>query len=172
MTDAQLDAIEADLGVTLPAAYRAVSRAFPFRPLGRDWVYWFADTPDAVVNNTRDPHFDGDYAGPALLPRYVAVGQSYCGDLYLLDLAAGPDWPVVNLSHETHAIGPEWPTFAGFVAEWVQAHADYEQAEAARLAAATFWSRHENDPVWVLGGVAVFCTLLVAVMAAVAVAVR
>src|SRR4051812_24521849 len=43
MTDVQLDEIEAALGVTLPTEYRQVSRAFPFRPVGRDRVYWFFD---------------------------------------------------------------------------------------------------------------------------------
>ena len=83
-----------------------MSRAFPFRPIGRDWVYWFYDDPKRVIHGTFFPLEDGGYAGPELLPRYVAVGESGGGDLYLLDTTAD-GLPVVCLSHETHAVEAE-----------------------------------------------------------------
>jgi hypothetical protein len=147
MTDDQLDAIEAALGVRLPAEYRRVSREFPFQPMGRDSAYWFYDDPAAVINTTRAP-LGGEYAGPDLLPRYVVIGDGPAGDAHLLDTeAAGAPVPV--LSHETHAVEPEWPTFSAFVAEWVAAPAEWERKQAAeRAVLAAWWRRY-----WVVAGV-------------------
>jgi hypothetical protein len=64
VTDSQLDTIEAALGIKLPTDYRRLSRAFPFKPIGRDWVYWFFDDPDRVIGETRFPLEDGGYVGP------------------------------------------------------------------------------------------------------------
>lgn len=156
MTDDQLDAVEAALGARLPLAYRDVSRAFPFRPVGRDWVYWFYDDPLAVVRATRFPHEDGGYAGPPLPPRYVAVGESGAGDLYLLDLT-GDGLPVVILSHETHEMEPGWATFEGFVAEWLAAPAECDRVRAAERAVRAAWWRR----AWAIAGViALFAFLL------------
>ena len=156
MTDDQLDAIEAQLGVTLPDAYRRVSRAAPFRPLGRDAVYWFYDDPDAVVGMTRSPHADAGYAGPGLPPRYVAIGDSAAGDAYLLDTLADGS-PVACLSHETHAVEPEWPTFEAFVADWLAAPAEWERHLAAERAARAAWWRW----YWRVLGVTVLVTVVV-----------
>jgi hypothetical protein len=163
MTDAQLDAVEAALRARLPAEYRRVSREFPFRPLGRDAVYWFFDDPVAVIEATQAP-LGGEYGGADLPPRYVAIGHGPAGDVYLLDLDA-PGTPVLVLSHETHAVEPGWPTFAAFVDEWVGAPAEYERHWAAeKVALAAWWRRY-----WVVAGVialvAVVLPLVVLVLA-------
>jgi hypothetical protein len=44
----------------LPADYRRVSLAFPFRPVGNDWVYWLYNAPDAIIGGSRAPLADGD----------------------------------------------------------------------------------------------------------------
>lgn len=119
MTDAQLDAIQSALGIKLPADYRQVSLAFPFRPIGNDWVYWMYDDPDAVIGESRAPLEEGDYDRSNWRASYVVIGQSASGDPYLLDTAAERS-PVYCLSHETHAIAPEWPTFEAFVADWTR----------------------------------------------------
>lgn len=117
MTDAQLDAIEAVLGVVLPPEYRRVSQEFPFHPVGRDCVYWFFDTPDAVVCETLAPLADGGYERVGPWDAYLVIGRSPAGDLFILDMAA-VSLPVLLLSHETHAIEPAWPTFGAYVEEW------------------------------------------------------
>jgi hypothetical protein len=134
MTDDQLDAIEAALGLKLPGAYRDVSRAFPFRPIGRDVVYWFYNDPARVIGNTLEPLADGRYDRTGWQPGFVAIGHSPSGDPYVLDTAT-PGLPVLFLSHETHEIEPGWPTFEAFVAEWVRAPDEVERqaAEAAAL---------------------------------------
>ena len=117
MTDAQHAAIEAALGVVLPTEYRRVSRAFPFRPVGRDRVYWFFDTPEQVVGATLAPLADGRYDRGGPWDRYVVIGRSPGGDLYVLDTMAD-GFPVRMLSHETHEIEPAWSTFGAFVEAW------------------------------------------------------
>ena len=159
MSDAQLDTIETALGLTLPPAYRRVSRAFPFCPIGRDWVYWFYDDPAEVISATRFPLEDGGYAGPALPPRYVVIGTSGGGDLYLLDTAAD-GLPVVCLSHETHAVEAAWPTFEAFVEEWVRAPDEIATARAAEEAAASARQRR----LWLVAGVPLVIALLVALL--------
>jgi hypothetical protein len=131
VTDSQLDKIEAALGIRLPADYRRLSRAFPFKPIGRDWVYWFFNDPDRVIGSTLYPLQDGRYAGPDLLPRYVAIGQSAGGDPYLLDTASAES-PVLCLSHETHAIEPAWATFAAFTEEWLAVQDRIDEAAVDR----------------------------------------
>jgi hypothetical protein len=160
MTDDQLDAIETTLGLTLPPAYRRVSRMFPFRPIGLDRVYWFFDDPNRVIHGTRFPLEDGGYAGPALPPRYVAIGQSGGGDLYLLDTAA-EGLPVVCLSHETHAVEPAWPTFEAFVEEWVRAPGEIAKERAVEQAAASARQRQ----LWLVVGVPLVIALLLALFA-------
>jgi hypothetical protein len=141
MTDEELDAIEAALRVKLPSDYRRVSVTFPFRPLGRDWVYWFYNDPALVVGETTDPLADGEYDRTGWRDSYVVIGQSACGDLYLLDTVLERS-PVYCLSHESHAVEVEWPDFAAFVEEWLQAperHA--EQLAAGREQLRAWWRR-------------------------------
>lgn len=117
MTDAQLHEIEAALGVVLPTEYRRVSRAFPFRPVGRDSVYWFFDTPERIVGATLAPLADGGYERVGPWGNYVVIGRSPAGDLYILDMDK-KGLPVLLLSHETHEVEPAWSTFEAFVEEW------------------------------------------------------
>ncbi len=130
MTNEQLDGIEAALRLKLPDEYRQVSVEFPFRPIGRDWVYWFYDDPQAVIGETRAPLAYGDYDRHGWRDSFVVIGQSAAGDLYLLDTAAAGS-TVFCLSHETHAIEVEWTTFDGFVQDWLHAPEDAARRQAA-----------------------------------------
>lgn len=129
MTDRDLDHIEAELGFALPAEYRRVSTSFPFSPRGNEWVYWFFDEPNLVIQETRCPLADGGFNGRGWKPGYLAIGESPGGDPYVLDCsqAAGP---VLLLSHETLLFEPGWGTFASFVAEWRDAPDDAERHRA------------------------------------------
>jgi hypothetical protein len=142
MTDDQLDAIEAALKVRLPADYRHAVREHSTPAGGRD--DWRFDDPQSVINSTRYPLETGDYSGPDLLLRYVAVGASGGGDKWLLDLDFDGH-PVPFLSHETHAVEPEWPSFAAFLADR-RAAPGLKQARLAAEAAerAAWWRRYRT----------------------------
>ncbi len=119
MNAAQLKEVEAAVGFRLPEEYRQVSLNFPFRPIGRDRVYWFYDDPKRVIHDTLKPLADGGYNRVNWKNGYLAIGESAAGDLYVLDTTATA-LPVLCLSHETHAFEPEWPTFEAYMAEWLK----------------------------------------------------
>lgn len=140
MTCEQLDQIEVALGFPLPREYRAMSQAFPFAPLGNDWVYWFLDDPARVIAETKAPLVDGDYSMSNWQPSYLAIGYSACGDVYFLD-AARADSPVFCLSHEDHSITEDWPSLAAFGTEWQTAVANHESWQRQERAASRAWWR-------------------------------
>ena len=160
MTDVQLDAVEADLGVRLPEAYRRACREAAPEPGGA----WLFDHPESVVNSTRCPLDEGDYGGPELLPRYVAVGDSGAGDLWLLDLETDGT-PVPCLSHETHAVEPEWPSFAAFDADRRAAPALRAASLAAEAAERAVWWRWRWKVSGVIFLLGVVLPLLLALLA-------
>jgi hypothetical protein len=165
MTEAQLDAIEAALGMKLPAEYRRVSREFPFRPIGRDSVYWFSDDPEEVIGETLAPLSDGGYDRTGWRDTYLAIGHSAAGDLYLVDTAAA-ELPVSHLSHETHAIEVEWPTFAAFVEEWLRAPEEVARRAAAQEEAEDALARARmRQGVLLVAGILVVCLTIPLVMA-------
>jgi len=133
MTEGELTEVEAAIGFTLPSEYWRVAAAFPFRPIGRDWVYWFYDDPDRVIDGTLAPLADDAYDKVGWRTGYLTIGESAAGDLYVMDSTA-PRLPVYCLSHETHRIEPEYPTFAAFVEEWIRAPERGEATLAAERA--------------------------------------
>lgn len=134
MTEAQLDEMEAGVGFKLPPEYRRVAVASPFRPIGRDSVYWFFDDPSRVIQETLAPLADAGYDMADWRPGLLTIGESGAGDLYVMDSAA-EGLPVHCLSHESHRLEPEYATFSAFVEEWVQAPRRIETACAAERAA-------------------------------------
>ncbi|MFO0881072.1 MAG: SMI1/KNR4 family protein [Gemmataceae bacterium] len=134
MTEAQLAEIEAAVGFALPDEYQRVAIAPPFRPIGRDWVYWFYNDPARVIDGTLAPLADGDYDRAEWRAGYLTIGESGAGDLYVMDTAAA-GLPIHCLSHESHRIETEYETFAAFVEEWMQAPEKHEASLAAEGAA-------------------------------------
>lgn len=154
MTEAQLDAVAAAVGFALPAEYRRVAEACPFRPIGRDAVYWFYDDPAWVIGETLAPLADGGYDRAGWRDGYLTIGASPAGDPYVLDTAA-PGRPVLLLCHETHRFEPAWPTFAAFVEHWLRAPAAVEEQRAEREAAEAAARRRLRRRVWAILAVAI-----------------
>jgi hypothetical protein len=142
MTELQLDEIEHGVGFPLPAAYRRVAMEFPFRPIGRDCIYWFHDDPAAVISDTLAPLSNSDYSRSGWRNGWLVIGHSAAGDLHILDTRA-EGLPVHYLSHETHEVEPGWPTFDAFVAEWGQTPAKVERQLAADAEIATRMGRQQ-----------------------------
>lgn len=131
MTDTQLDRIEAELELKLPADYRAVSREFPFRPIGNEEVYWFYDDPEKVINATRLPMYASDYDRANWKPTYLVIGHGAAGDEHLIDTALTHS-PVYLISHEDLSIVEEWASLSAFVEYSNQEVEQAERAEAER----------------------------------------
>jgi hypothetical protein len=133
MQELGLDAIEQAVGFALPTAYREVATKSPFRPIGRDAIYWFFDDPQTVISETLAPLSDGEYDQTQWQNGFLAIGQSAAGDLYLLDTRSC-DLPVLSLSHETHLLATEWPTFDAYVQEWIRVPDQIEHEIGERYA--------------------------------------
>jgi len=147
LTESQLAEIEEAVGFILPSEYRRVSLTFPFRPIGRDWVYWFYDDPDRVIDGTIAPMADGDYDLAGWRGSYLTIGESGAGDLYVMDTADAV-LPVHCLSHESHQIEPEYATFAEFIDVWIQAPERIDASvAAARAAERVEWRRKIRQTV-------------------------
>ncbi len=143
VTAMQLDEIEAGVGFSLPAEYRRVASEFPFRPIGRDCLYWFYNDPASVIGETLATVSEAGYERAGWQDGYLAIGNSAAGDTYVLDTRAD-GLPVHCLSHETNAVELlEWPSFQAFVAEWLAAPEECERRLAADSAAASAaqWAR-------------------------------
>lgn len=141
MSPSQLDAIEAALDLKLPEIYRQTSISFPFEPIGNDSVYWFFDDPESVIDSTRSPLDGSEYDRRNWKASFVAIGTSPSGDLYVLETATEA-LPVLCLSHETHEFDVEWPTFDGFILDWLRAPESAEQVlTEIRDEQRAFWRR-------------------------------
>lgn len=141
MTEAQLREIEEAVGFPLPSEYRRLSIEFPFRPIGRDWVYWFYNDPARVIDGTLAPLADCDYDRNGWRGSYLTIGESGAGDLFVMDTAVA-GLPVYSLGHESHRIEMEYPTFGVFIEEWIQAPERIEaEIAAARAADQAEWRK-------------------------------
>lgn len=127
MTEAQLQTIERELGVRLPADFRAVTQEFG------DYLVEFFDEPEDVLEATRSPMAEGDYNKTNWKASYVVIGESGAGDLYLLDTEREATSPIYVLSHEDQSLTEEWASSRAFVADWQawQARSEREYQEKA-----------------------------------------
>src|SRR5262245_21638744 len=128
MTEDELRRIEEALKVLLPDDYRTVMKAFPFRAVGNDWVYWMYEDPERVIDATRRP-LGGCYEGKEWRLSCLVFGQGADGDPYLLDLDRTPS-PVYCLSHETQLISSDYPNLEAYVADWKLGQQEAEKVHA------------------------------------------
>lgn len=101
MTAADLELLERQLGVALPAAYRALlleSASFP------DYDYFIADAGRLVELNGRWRRISG------WKPTWVATGEGFEGDVYFIDTAGDP--PTVFVRSADGGVEVWMPTLA------------------------------------------------------------
>ena len=122
MTDEDLNTIESQLGIALPAEYRQFALNPSCSPGERYPVRWFFNDARRVITATLRPMEDAGYDRQGWQDSYLVIGEGASGDLLVLDTSS-PDFPVHCLSHETHAIEPEWPTLHDFVTDWQTSNA-------------------------------------------------
>ena len=163
MTDTQLDRIETELGLRLPADYRAVSQEFPFRTIGNERVYWFYDDPNSVIQNTRVPMSDGDYDMANWNPTYLIIGRGAAGDEHLIDTALAHS-SVYLLSHEDHSIVEEWPSLSAFVEDWNKQAEQSAWAEADHTRKRKIQSQQTGHLAWAMLTIVLVCIALIVLM--------
>lgn len=98
MSEEDLDAIEAALGLVLPTEYRRALRELPGDLDPDVRAHELYDAPRRVVEETlarRDGAAEGAWKHD-----YVVIGDSGCGDLYYLDVSELPA-AIYCLSQET-----------------------------------------------------------------------
>lgn len=99
MSDEELDAIEAALGVVLPTEYRRTLRELP-RDLDPDVrSHELYDSHQRVIEQTLRYRIDGPGDG-GWKHEFLVIGDSGCGDIYYLDVNELPA-AIYCLSHET-----------------------------------------------------------------------
>jgi hypothetical protein len=136
MTDADLDRIEAELAVKLPAFYRAYMRDYPRwladqQPAWSDVTEWeFADDPNRVIHFNRvvrryppGAFFDD---GPWPL-HYFVIGSEQEQNWYFLNLETG-DEAVYWFHHEMGEVGQVCKTLSEFPQELLVWWRDVERA--------------------------------------------
>jgi hypothetical protein len=100
MSDEDLDAIEAALGLVLPTEYRRALRELPGDLDADVRAHELYDSRERVIEETlarRNGASDGAWKHD-----YVVIGDSGCGDLFFLDVSELPA-AIYCLSQETGA---------------------------------------------------------------------
>jgi len=95
-----LDTIDGQLGVTMPAEYRLLELRPPADLHASDCTRWIFDTAGQVVSATQQYRVQGIGEKP-FPPDYVVIGETGTGDFFCLDLSQNPA-PVVEFDHERH----------------------------------------------------------------------
>jgi hypothetical protein len=117
VVDADLDAIEAYLGLPLPEGYRILMRAYPLDPADINARRALIDDVlDVLAFNAelREGEFASEWS-----PERCVIGCSPCGDSYFLDLT-GRSPAVFVWDHETHEISEEAANLDQFVQQWTR----------------------------------------------------
>ena len=113
MTDDDVDTIEKQLGITMPAEYRAFVRNPPAPFLKAFGGHELFMDPRIVVNTTGGRR--SELIDVCMPHEYVVIGEPGNGDFICLDLSQEPA-PVVEYDHERG----EFRTVAFSFESWVQ----------------------------------------------------
>lgn len=118
MTEADLDRIERELGIKLPASYRETMLNFPIRACAgnEDFALW--DSADGLISLNR--RYRDEFSWPAHL---YALGEAE-GDecTHALDLRdpGGPVWWIDHWQPDAKSSGPIEPAFSTWIEKYVR----------------------------------------------------
>ncbi len=140
MTSEDLDRIERELGVRLPATYRALVQAYPLGlgPSGPD--YELIDDADQLIATNRYFRKHGFFGQP-WPAHFFSFGGDGSGNEYYLDLRRDPS-PVCFADHEGSLYTEQWPSLEDWLAERIKDEAEWQaerQQRAARKALKRWW---------------------------------
>ena len=115
----ELDRIESQLGVPLPAAYRATMVAYPFPPDHQAAELWMPDSSAVLLELNRD--ITGREADGQPWPKQlVFIGGDGGEEDFVLDtrVAAGPVFAYEKESGHLRALAPDFAAWLATIAEW------------------------------------------------------
>ncbi len=140
MTSDDLDRVERELNVRLPATYRALVQAYP-AGLGRSGPdYELIDDAEQLIAINRAFRKDGFFGQP-WPAHFFCFGGDGSGNEYYLDLRRDPS-PVNFADHEGSMFTEQWSSLESWLAERLKEEAEWqaeEQRRAARKASRRWW---------------------------------
>ena len=140
MTSEDLDRVEHQLGVRLPAAYRALIQAYPVGLGASGPDYELIDDAEQLIAINRRLREHGFFGQP-WPAHFFSFGGDGSGNEYYLDLRRDPS-PVCFADHEGSPYSEQWPSLDEWLAERIREETEW-QAEGRRRAA-----RKASKPWW------------------------
>jgi len=130
LTASDLDRIERELALRLPANYRALVINYPdaLGPSGPD--YELLDDPQQLIDINKLYRAQGFFGMP-WPEHYYSIGGDGSGNDYYLDLRVEPS-PVYFADHEGSIYSEQWPSLDAWLAERVKERREWEQEERQR----------------------------------------
>lgn len=140
MTSDDLDRVERELNVRLPATYRALVQTYPagLGPSGPD--YELIDDAEQLIAINRRFREDGFFGLP-WPAHFFCFGGDGSGNEYYLDLRRDPS-PVCFADHERSMFTEQWSSLESWLAERLKEAAEWqaeEQRRAERKASRRWW---------------------------------
>lgn len=140
MTSDDLDRVERQLGVRLPAAYRALIQAYPVGLGASGPDYQLIDDAEQLIAINRRLREHGFFGQP-WPAHFFSFGGDGSGNEYYLDLRRDPS-PVCFADHEGSPCSEQWPSLDEWLAERIREKAEWQaegRRRAARKASKRWW---------------------------------
>jgi len=130
LTPSDLDRIERELGIRLPADYRALLTNYP-AALGRQGSdYELLDDPQPLIEINTLYRAQGFFDMP-WPEHYYSIGGDGSGNDYYLDLRVQQS-PVYFADHEGSIGSEQWPSLDAWLAERIKEHTEWEEEDRRR----------------------------------------
>ena len=125
-----LDRIERELGIRLPANYRALVTNYPAALGSQGPDYELLDDPQQLIESNRLYRAQGFFGMP-WPEHYYSIGGDGTGNDYYLDLSV-EESPVYFADHEGSIYSEQWPSLDAWLAERRKEHREWEEEDRRR----------------------------------------